>query len=280
MINIVGAWFPGSLGGFTAPGAMIEPIWDDSHFSLHFEGPVSPESGVPLLYELVDPLPVEPDGGIGDGAGPIGEPIPVDSDGGIGDGAGPLDGPIPVEPDGGIGDGAEPLDGGDDTVSSEGTGELDNPIPVEPDGGIGDGAGPIPIDGPIPVEPDGGIGDGAGPIDGEDGLISIPENNIDGGGEGTTGNDFFYATEESDVFIFKADHGNDTVTGFDVTDDVLDLSGTHIDFTDIESLMAHATESAAEDGTVYGVLIETGNGNDIYLDGVSIADFASMTIEF
>jgi uncharacterized secreted protein with C-terminal beta-propeller domain len=103
-------------------------------------------------------IPVEPDGGIGDGAGPIpidpdkGVPIPVEPDGGIGDGAGPIpidpdNGvPIPVEPDGGIGDGAGPIpidpDNGD-------------PIPVEPDGGIGDGAGPIP------VEPDGGIGDGA-----------------------------------------------------------------------------------------------------------------------
>ncbi len=51
------------------------------------------------------PIPVEPDGGIGD------SPIPVEPDGGIGDT------PIPVEPDGGIGD---------------------SPIPVEPDGGIGD----------------------------------------------------------------------------------------------------------------------------------------------
>jgi len=47
------------------------------------------------------PFPVEPDGGIGDGAGPIpfedNEDLP--------------EGPIPVEPDGGIGDGAEPLPG-------------------------------------------------------------------------------------------------------------------------------------------------------------------------
>lgn len=38
-------------------------------------------------------------------------PIPVESDGGPGDGAGPIpngDGPFPVEPDGGIGDGAFP----------------------------------------------------------------------------------------------------------------------------------------------------------------------------
>ena len=60
------------------------------------------------------PIPVEPDGGIGD------TPIPVEPDGGIGDT------PIPVEPDGGIGD---------------------TPIPVEPDGGIGDTPGDeFPVD--------------------------------------------------------------------------------------------------------------------------------------
>lgn len=64
-------------------------------------------------------------------------PIPVEPDGGIGDGAGPPqdDGPIPVEPDGGIGDGAGPPRG-------------DGPFPVEPDGGIGDGAGPLPPEAP------------------------------------------------------------------------------------------------------------------------------------
>ena len=55
------------------------------------------------------PIPVEPDGGIGDGAGapgdssaPIGDdPIPVEPDGGIGDGAGPP-GPPAEAPDFGV----------------------------------------------------------------------------------------------------------------------------------------------------------------------------------
>ena len=120
------------------------------------------------------PIPVEPDGGIGDGAGPI----PVEPDGGIGDGAGPI--PFPPEAttlaigeeDGGGGfpqdpDGPFPIGGG--------------PIPVEPDGGIGDGAGPIPI-GPIPVEPDGGIGDGAGPIPFPPEATTLAVGEEDGGG--------------------------------------------------------------------------------------------------
>lgn len=262
-------------------------------------------------------FPVEPDGGIGDGAGPIPLfPIAIEGEGGIGDGAMPLsdvlssinnwaasDGfltilpypfdpeggdvtilPFPFEPDGGIGDGAGPLPL-----------DPDAPIPVEPDGGIGDGAGPIPgeelpvdpdsgtdngttdgtdPDTPIPVEPDGGIGDGAGP------PIGIPENNILGGGIGTKGNDFFYASEDDDTFTFLENHGNDTVTGFDLERDTLDLSGTDFDFTDVESLSARTTELQGSDGSVMAVLIDTGNGNDIYIHGVSTSDFANMNIDF
>ena len=52
-------------------------------------------------------------------------------------------GPIPVEPDGGIGDGAEPLPFA--TTLAIGEEDGTGPIPVEPDGGIGDGAGPPPF---------------------------------------------------------------------------------------------------------------------------------------
>ncbi|MFK8114409.1 MAG: hypothetical protein AB8B91_19560, partial [Rubripirellula sp.] len=67
--------------------------------------------------------------------------------------------PIPVEPDGGIGDGAgaipELADGpttdvdANDIPMEQDPDDVGTPIPVEPDGGIGDGAGPIPdLDGP------------------------------------------------------------------------------------------------------------------------------------
>lgn len=57
--------------------------------------------GEPEGNNAGQPIPVEPDGGIGDGAGPIpdaDQPIPVEPDGGIGDGA-PPPGPVAV-PDG------------------------------------------------------------------------------------------------------------------------------------------------------------------------------------
>ncbi|WP_353569795.1 beta-propeller domain-containing protein [Candidatus Albibeggiatoa sp. nov. BB20] len=61
-------------------------------------------------YYIQPAIPVDADGGIGDGAKPLPEEsIPVDTDGGIGDGAEPLSKPIPVDANGGIGDGAEPI---------------------------------------------------------------------------------------------------------------------------------------------------------------------------
>lgn len=124
-------------------------------------------------FEVTVGIPVEPDGGVGEGAKPLPLPeplpeplpFPIDEQGNL------L--PIPVEPDGGIGDGAVPLPV---LIAEPQPAPVDVagspvPIPVEPDGGIGDGAGPIPTavpisldSGPIPVEPDGGIGDGAGPL--------------------------------------------------------------------------------------------------------------------
>ncbi len=223
------------------------------------------------------PIPVEPDGGIGDGAGPIlvgGDndfPILIDADR-----------PIPVEPDGGIGDGAGPIpvDGDDGEVTIlpypypiDPDDVIVGPIPVEPDGGIGDGAGPIPIDEGhgIPIEGPGGIGDGA---------VGIPENNIFGGGEGTEGNDFFYGTDESETFIFKAGHGYDMITGFDVEGDRLDLSGTEYDFTDLQSLLDNTKEDVTPDGKVYGVMIETSDSSAIYIADITIDDLASAQIDY
>ena len=155
------------------------------------------------------------------------------------------------------------------------------PIPVEPDGGIGDGAGPIPDGDPMPVEPDGGIGDGAGPPSDFD-VGPVEENTIEGGGEGTKADDTFIASEEADTFVFLEGHGDDTVLGFDLAEDRLDFSGTEIDFTDLESLLAHATDQvdAEDESIVYGVYIETGEGTGVYLDGISSADLSSAMIDF
>ncbi len=245
MIDMTGAWSFGGYSGIAVPETTIKLDLFSDGAREYYKGLFG------LSADGSRPIPVEPDGGIGDGAGPIpdGDPMPVEPDSGIGDGAGSI-------PDGDL-------------------------KPVEPDSGIGDGAGPIPDDNPMPVEPDGGIGDGAGPPT-EVEIDPVEENTIEGGGEGTKANDTFIASEEADTFVFLAGHGDDTVLGFDVTADRLDFSGTEIDFTDVESLLAHATDQVDEDdpSIVYGVYIETGEGSGVYLDGISSADLSLAMIDF
>ncbi len=245
MIDMTGAWSFGGYSGLAVPETTVKLDLFSDGARDYYKGLFGLSAGD------VEPIPVEPDGGIGDGAGPIpdGEPIPVEPDGGIGDGAGPI-------PDG-------------------------DPMPVEPDGGIGDGAGPIPDGDPMPVEPDGGIGDGAGPPPVLD-VDPVEENTIEGGGEGTKADDTFIASEDADTFVFLEGHGDDTVLGFDLTADRLDFSGTEIDFTDLDSLLAHATDQvdAEDESVVHGVYIETGEGTGVYLDGISSADLSSAMIDF
>ncbi|SDD79429.1 hypothetical protein [Kordiimonas lacus] len=270
LIEMTGAWNFGVSSGIAAPETTVKLDLFSDGARDYYRGlfGLSADDGNPSL-------PMEPDGGIGDGAGPIptGDPLPVEPDGGIGDGAGP-----PPEGDTEDTDGTEGPDG-DGTI-----------MPVEPDGGIGDGAGPPPeaegdaesTDGEVtilPVEPDGGIGDGAGPppeLEPGEGVT------IDGGGEGTKADDVFIASDKADTFVFLEGHGDDTIIGFDLAEDRLDFTDTEIDFTDLESLLAHATDQmdTVDASFVIGVYIETGEGTGVFLDGISSADLSAAQIDF
>ena len=102
---------------------------------------------------------------------------------------------------------------------------------------------------------DGGIGD--------DTLI---------GGEG---NDTLTGGEGADTFIFGAGHGDDTITDFDVDNDLIDLGGLTARLTP-ELLLAKITELADgnNDGTADGVTIDLTEfgGGVITLEGVTRAD--------
>ena len=109
------------------------------------------------------PIPVEPDGGIGDGAGPP----PIATTLAIGEEDGQSYGPPPGtattlaigEEDGGY---IFPTDPDDATTLA--LGEEDNVyLPDQPGVVTTLAIGEEDGSGPIPVEPDGGIGDGAGP---------------------------------------------------------------------------------------------------------------------
>lgn len=222
------------------------------------------------------PMPVEPDGGTGDGAAPPGEsdgnddegPMPVEPDGGIGDGAGPpsegnADGPMPVEPDGGIGDGAGPPSEGDE----------DGPMPVEPDGGIGDGAGPPGDDGPFPVEPDGGIGDGAGPPPEAEPIAVLFA------GQSETP-ERLAATDDAEVFAF-VDGGNVAIYDFDPETDYLDFTQMDQGFSSLDELLAASWNfTNIVSGEQTGILIALGDGQLAYIDGLAVEDLSNISVDF
>ena len=195
------------------------------------------------------PISVEPDGGIGDGAGPITLPVEpgveiIDLDG---------DRPMPVEPDGGIGDGADevpiilPVEPGVEIVDLDG----DQPMPVEPDGGIGDGAGPITL----PVEP------GVEIVD-LDGVLVL-------------------AGDSAETFYFPEGGENAAVFGFDADSDILDLSATAGDFAGVDDLMDAVTEVVNPmTSDVLGISIDLGDGQMGFVGGVSADDLSAMNIVF
>lgn len=242
-----------------------------------------------------EPIPVEPDGGIGDGAGPItlpvepgvevvdldsDRPMPVEPDGGIGDGAGPI--PFPAEPEEGDGDVPVilPVEPGVEIVDLDG----DRPMPVEPDGGIGDGAGPLPVDdSPMPVEPDGGIGDGAGPLPVDDGPMPVePDGGIgDGAGPILLDGGLAFAGDGAETFYFPEGGENAAVFGFDADSDILDLSATAGDFAGVDDLMTAVTEVVNPmTSDVLGISIDLGDGQMGFVGGVSADDLSAMNIVF
>ena len=164
---------------------------------------------------------------------------------------------------------------GENNGNGEGTIAQGEPIPVEPNGGIGDGATPLPG----PIDSDGGIGDGAGPI--PDSFT----NTIEGGGEGSTGNDLFLATDQAETFMFESGGGNDAISGFDLSEDTLDLSKT--EFSNVKDLIAASADAGTLDYVVStfsrldeGVLIKTGEGAYSYLEGITLTDLETMNITF
>lgn len=91
-----------------------------------------------------------------------------------------------------------------------------------------------------------------------------------------TGDDTLTGGNGADTFLFGADHDDDVVEDFSLTNDTLDLSATATDFTSVDDVVAAAT--ATTQGGDAGVLIDTGGGNSIFLNGLSLNDLQSATI--
>ena len=93
---------------------------------------------------------------------------------------------------------------------------------------------------------------------------------------GGAGDDVLVGGAGADVFFFGGDHGDDVITDFDAGEDVLFLRNADVGFANVAAVQAAASETTI-DG-VSGVLIDTGGGNGIFLEGASLADLTASTI--
>ena len=106
---------------------------------------------------------------------------------------------------------------------------------------------------------------------------------VQGGGGNDTlwgggGNDLLTGDSGSDTFAFAAGNGDDTITDFDVNEDALFLAGVTAAFTSLQDVLNASTNSTV-DG-VSGVLINTGGGDSVFLQNVTVDDLSSATITF
>lgn len=95
---------------------------------------------------------------------------------------------------------------------------------------------------------------------------------------GGAGDDMLTGGTGSDTFAFKSGHGDDKVTDFKVGEDTLALLQTATDFNSISDVQAAA--KATQVGGVGGVLIDTGDGDSIFMEGLTVNDLTNMDYTF
>lgn len=97
---------------------------------------------------------------------------------------------------------------------------------------------------------------------GDDTLVGGNNNDVLTGG---AGNDLLRGNRHADTFVFQDGHGNDTIGDFSTrgTAEVIDLSG-------VTALGDFADVLAASADTADGLLIDTGGGDSILLNNISL----------
>ncbi|MBX2866785.1 hypothetical protein KTR10_02440 [Candidatus Kaiserbacteria bacterium] len=123
---------------------------------------------------------------------------------------------------------------------------------------------------------------------GDDTIIVVSGDNVVFGGVGNdtieifegendvysgAGDDLIGSGFDADTFHFATGHGNDTIEWFDELD-TLYLVNTTTDFQSVDDVIAHATN------VTDGVLIDTGGGDSILLQDLSVDDLASFSYVF
>lgn len=128
-------------------------------------------------------------------------------------------------------------------------------------------------------------GSGSDIIDGDAGADEIfggsGDDTLNGGAGadslfGGGGDDLLTGGSGADFFFFANTHGDDVVTDFNATEDTLFLANTVTDFTDLASVQAAASATTV-DGTA-GLLIDTGGGNSVFLQGIITTDLTASNL--
>jgi Ca2+-binding RTX toxin-like protein len=121
-------------------------------------------------------------------------------------------------------------------------------------------------------------GSGADEIYNSAGNDSVNGDDGDDTLRGNGGDDTLSGGSGNDTFIFRAGDGDDIITDFSVGEDVLRISATATDFSDLASVQA-AANLVTIDGQS-GVLIDTGDGDSIFIAGISLAALTEVDFIF
>ncbi len=120
--------------------------------------------------------------------------------------------------------------------------------------------------------------------DGDDTLFGGGGDDTVAGGAGAdeiwagAGNDDLSGGAGADTFVFGNTSGNDTVTDFDASEDILYLEFASTDFTSLADVTSAAT-AMTQNGQA-GVLIDLGESDSVFVIGISIADLTANNVSF
>jgi VCBS repeat-containing protein len=96
--------------------------------------------------------------------------------------------------------------------------------------------------------------------------------------EGGSGDDTLTGGEGSDVFVFSGNSGDDVITDFDASADLIDIEFTSTDFTSLADVIAASTDTT-QNGQA-GVLIDLGNSDSVFVNGITVNDLNTSNLNF
>ena len=89
---------------------------------------------------------------------------------------------------------------------------------------------------------------------------------------GGAGDDKLFGGTGADTFVFEAASGADTIGGYDLNGDTLDLVATTLD--NLSAVQSNSSDTAE------GLLIDLGGGGSVLIAGLTVSDLANMDIAY